>query len=52
MWVLTCILLFAAGYATSIYSWSAIKVWINRVAAEAERLRERVTRLKAKLRDI
>ena len=52
MLVLTHVLVFAAGYAASIHSWPAIKVWINGVAAEADRLRERLARLAAKLGDL
>lgn len=52
MWiVMGCVVLFAAGYLSSIYSWPAIRVWINEVAAEADRLRDRVAKLKAKLRN-
>lgn len=50
MWILTCIALFAAGYAASVYSWPTIKVWINGVTAEAERLRSRAAKLEAKFR--
>lgn len=52
MWILICVVLFAAGYAASIYSWPAIKVWINGVAVEADTLRQRVAQLETKLRDI
>lgn len=51
MWILTCFVLFAAGYAASVYSWPTIKVWINGMAAEADRLRDRVAKLEAKLRN-
>lgn len=53
MWIsMTCVVLFAAGYAASIYSWPKIMVWINGVAAEPDRLRDRVAKIEAKLRDI
>ena len=51
MWILTCVVVFAAGYAASVYSWPTIKVWINGVAAEADKLRARVVKREAKLRD-
>lgn len=52
MWTLICVVVFAAGYAASVYSWPTINVWINGAAAEADRLRERVARLESRLRDI
>jgi hypothetical protein len=51
MWMLTSVVVFAAGYAASIYSWPAIKVWINGMTAEVERVRQRLTQLEAKLRE-
>lgn len=52
VWILTCVVLFAAGYAASVYSWPAIKVWINGAAAEIDRLRERAAALETKLRNL
>ena len=52
MWIVTCLVAFVAGYAASIYSWPMIKVWINEVAAESGRLRDRLAKLETKLRDI
>jgi hypothetical protein len=52
MWILICFILFAAGYAASVYSWPAIKVWTNGVAAEVDKFRERAAKLEGKLRDI
>lgn len=52
MWLLACVVLFTAGFATSVYSWPSIKVWINGASTEVERLRNRAVKLEAKLRDI
>lgn len=52
MWILTCVVLFAAGYAASVYSWPMVKSWISVAATEADRLWERVAKLGTKLRDI
>ena len=52
MWLLTCVALFAAGYAASACSWAAIKIWINWVTAEADRLRLLVAQIGTKLRDM
>ena len=42
--------LFATGYAASIYSWPAIKVWINGVTAEAAKLRAKAVQLEARIK--
>lgn len=52
MWILTCVVLLAAGYVASIYSWPAIKIRINGAAAEIDRLRERAVALEIKLRNL
>lgn len=46
---MTCVVLFAAGYVVSVYSWPSIKIWCNELTAEAGRLRNRAAKLKAKL---
>jgi hypothetical protein len=50
MWMLLGTVLFAAGYAASIYSWPTIKVWVNGVSAEAISLRAKASALEAKIR--
>jgi hypothetical protein len=50
MWIVFDTTLFAAGYAASIYSWPAIKLWINGVSAEAANLRAKAAQLEAKIR--
>jgi len=52
MWILTCVVLFAAGYAASVYSWPTIKVWINGARTESEKLRSRAAKLEAKFRSL
>ena len=52
MWILTCVILFAAGYAASVYSWATIKVWINGATTEAEKLRSRAAKLEANFRSL
>lgn len=52
MWILTCVVLFASGYAASIYSWPVIKVSINGVTVKAEKLRDRAASLEAELRHL
>lgn len=52
MWILTCVVPFAAGYAASVYSWPTIKIWINGAAAEINRLRERAAALESKIRNL
>jgi len=50
VWIFLDAALFAAGYAASIYSWPAIKVWVNGVSAEAIKLRAKAAALEAKIR--
>jgi hypothetical protein len=38
MWTFFDAVVFAAGYAASIYSWTAIKLWYNGAAAEIAKL--------------
>lgn len=52
MWNLLDIALFCAGYVASIYSWAAIRIWINGVSAEAADLRQKAAQLEAKLRSL
>jgi hypothetical protein len=52
MWTLFDIVLFAAGYLASIYSWPTIRVWANGVTEETQRLRAKAERLEADFRDI
>ena len=44
------VLVFAAGYAASIYSWPAVKVWINGATAEVADLRARAVALESRIR--
>jgi hypothetical protein len=50
MWILIDVFVFTVGYVASIYSWPAVKVWTNDVAAEAAILRSRAAELKTKIR--
>jgi hypothetical protein len=52
MWIIVDAALFAAGYAASIYSWPAVKIWINGLSAEVVSLRARATALEAKIRTL
>ena len=52
MWTLFDVVLFAAGYTASIYTWPKIKIWINGVSTEAANLRQKAARLEAKLRSL
>lgn len=49
MWSIFDVVVFAAGYAASIYSWPTVKVWVNGAKAEAAALEAKVIALKAKL---
>jgi hypothetical protein len=49
MWSLFDAVLFAAGYAASIYSWPRIKLWVSGAQAEIVRLEARISALKAVL---
>lgn len=50
MWNFVDAALFAAGYVASIYSWPAIKLWINGASAEVSSLRGKAAVLEAKIR--
>lgn len=50
MWIRFDVVLAAAGYVASIYSWPSIKNWINGASTEAANLRQKSARLEAKLR--
>jgi len=49
MWTIFDALVFAAGYAASIYSWSQIKLWVNGAQAEIASLEAKAAALKAVL---
>jgi hypothetical protein len=49
MWTFFYVVLFAAGYVASIYSWPKIKIWVNGTQAEIASLEARATALKAVL---
>lgn len=49
MWTFFDAVLFAAGYAASIYSWPAIKLWYNGAAVEVASLEARAAALKTAL---
>jgi outer membrane murein-binding lipoprotein Lpp len=40
---------FAGGYVACVYSWPAIRIWINGVSAEAARLRAKAQQLENKV---
>jgi hypothetical protein len=46
------VLVFAAGYAASIYSWPAIKVRINGATAEVADLRAKAVALESRIKAI
>jgi hypothetical protein len=50
MWIVFDVVLLAAGYVASIYSWPTIKIWINGAGAEAANLRQKAARLETSLR--
>ena len=52
MWTVFDVVLLAAGYVASIYSWPTIKIWINGASAEAANLRQKATRLETSLRSL
>jgi hypothetical protein len=52
MWIASYAAVFVSGYVASIYSWPAIKVWINGVTAEAANLRVKAVHLEAKIKAI
>ena len=49
MWTFFDVVLFAAGYVGSIYSWPKIKIWVNGVQAEVANLEAKAAALKAVL---
>jgi uncharacterized membrane protein YagU involved in acid resistance len=49
MWTVFDAVVFAAGYAISIYSWPRIKLWVNGAKTEIASLEARATALKAAL---
>jgi hypothetical protein len=52
MWNFFDAVVFAAGYAASIYSWPTIRIWINGISAEAADLRQKAAQLEARLRSL
>jgi hypothetical protein len=49
MWTSFDVVLLAAGYVASIYSWPRIKVWVNGAQAEIANLEAKAAALKAAL---
>ena len=49
MWNFFDVVLFAAGYVVSIYSWSKIKIWVNGAQAEVANLEAKAAALKTVL---
>ena len=49
MWSLFDAVVFAAGYAASIYSWPRIKLWVNGAQTEIVRLEAKTAALRAAL---
>jgi hypothetical protein len=49
MWTFFDVVVFAAGYVASIYSWPRIKIWINGTQAEVASLEAKAAALKAVL---
>ncbi len=49
MWTFFDAIVFAAGYAVSIYSWPRIKLWVNGAESEIAALEARAAALKAVL---
>lgn len=50
MYALFDVLVFAAGFAASVYSWPLLKVWINGVTAEAASLRAKAAALESRIK--
>lgn len=46
MWTLFDAVVFAAGYAASIYSWPRIKLWVNGAQIEITSLEAKATALR------
>ena len=49
MWTFFDVVLFAAGYVVSIYSWPNIKIWLNGTQTEIANLEAKAAALKAVL---
>jgi hypothetical protein len=49
MWTLFNAVVFAAGYAASIYSWCRIELWVNGAQTEIANLEAKAAALKAAL---
>jgi hypothetical protein len=49
MWTFFDVVLFAAGYVVSIYSWPNIKIWVNGTQTEIANLEAKAAALKAVL---
>ena len=47
MWTFFDAVVFAAGYAASIYSWPGIRLWVNGARIEIAGLEAKATALKA-----
>ncbi len=50
--IVASLVLFAAGYAASVWSWPLLRSHAIGIAAEAARLRQRATALENKLRGL
>jgi hypothetical protein len=50
--ILASIVVFAAGYAASVYSWPWLRTHATGIAAEASSLRQRAAALENKLRGL
>ena len=46
--IIVC-LAFAAGYAASVYSWSAVRTWLSGAETEIRALEDKLNALKARL---
>jgi hypothetical protein len=49
MWTFFDVVLFAAGYVVSIYSWPNVKIWVNGIQTEIDNLEAKAAALKAVL---
>lgn len=49
MWTSFDVVLIAAGYGASIYSWPRVKLWVNGAQAEIASLEAKAAALKAAL---
>lgn len=50
MYALFDVLVFAAGFAASVYSWPLIRGWINGATAEAATLRAKAVALESRIK--